>query len=517
MGLLNITKLIGRADIPEDVKKDILDFRKTLEEKDREIVRHKKSTEELLAQISAGNRRQEALSHKLQHNPVSGLPNHSVLERDLGVLLDKRGKPGDGRPFAVAMLQFNDNFGLIKKTLDPSINEWVIYESSERLKNVLPEGTWIYHSREDEFSFILHDVGSENELSGILHKVYAVITKSHRFPGKNFSLGGSIGAVLYPGNARTKTLLLRDADIALEYAKRNGKDFVIFRDEMSEKVIEKMELQNAIIKALEQQAIAEIKKQFELYFQPILSLVMIEGRIRSVPWGAEALIRWHHPTKGLINPGKFIPVAEETGLIIPIGNWVLYEAVSHLVQWQAEGYENYTIAINLSPRQFKSESLVENVERVIAKNGVNPKCLEVEITESSVMDDPKAAIRKIQQLRGRGIKIAIDDFGTGYSSLSYLKDLPIDAIKIDKTFVDSIADDTNNQNIVHALISMAHRLGIDVVAEGIESPEQLKTLFKLGCRRIQGYYYHTPLSGKDFADYLRDTMRPKVGDEEPNG
>lgn len=502
---------MGRPDVPEDVKQAFLAFRRNLEEKDKKLETYARTNDELLTQLHSDKRTREIMNNRLQYNPITGLPNHSVLEIQTHRLLSEREQEMPKRSFAVIFLQFNDNYGLIKRTLDASIGEWVLYETSERIRRSLPEGSFLYHSREDEFSFIVPDAQTEGAIEEILHRVYHIVTKAHRFPGQNFSIGSSMGIARYPENGHTKNLLLRNADIALEYAKKRGKEYVFFRDEMRDEVIEKIELQDAIIKALEQQAILEIKKQFELHYQPLIDLVMVDGRIQGLPYGAEALIRWHHPTRGLVSPAKFIPVAEETGLIIPIGNWVLYETVNQLRRWHNTVCGDCVVAINLSPRQFKSEGLVDMIKRVLDKDDVAPEFLELEITESSVMEDPEAAISKLLKLRDMGIKIAIDDFGTGYSSLSYLKDLPVDKIKIDKAFVETLPHDTSNQSIVQALIDMARRLKVDVLSEGIETSEQLSCLYDLGCRKIQGYYFQTPLSGPDFFEYYKKSREGVFG------
>jgi EAL domain-containing protein (putative c-di-GMP-specific phosphodiesterase class I) len=271
-----------------------------------------------------------------------------------------------------------------------------------------------------------------------------------------------------------------------------------------------MELQNSIIKALEEQSLKEIDKQFYINMQPIVTVSsMSEGKPVIDRIDAEALIRWKHPEKGVITPDTFIPIAEETGLIIIIGKWVLYAATSQIETWAETNHIDSRLAINVSPRQFNNDDLIDSIERIIEFRNISPGNLQVEITENSFLEDPEEAARKINKLKDIGIKIAIDDFGTGFSSVNYLRKLPVDVVKIDRSFITDITTSQQDRSIVKAMIAMTAELGMVNVVEGVETIEQLELLMKFGIQKFQGFYFSKALSPGEYLKFYTKYLPPK--------
>jgi EAL domain-containing protein (putative c-di-GMP-specific phosphodiesterase class I) len=301
----------------------------------------------------------------------------------------------------------------------------------------------------------------------------------------------SIGATLFPDDGDDMQALLRNADTAMYRAKeKNGNAFQFYSREMSVRALERAELERALRRALE-------RKEFELFYQP--KVATGSGRII----GAEALIRWHHPDLGLVSPTRFIPMAEEIGLIVPIGDWVLHTACAQNKAWQDAGLEAISVSVNLSARQFREDDLVESVADVLNRMGLEAKHLELELTESIVMNSAELFINKLRALEDLGVQLSIDDFGTGYSSLSYLKRFPLHHLKIDQSFVRDIATDADDAAITSTVISLGHSLNLKVIAEGVETEEQVAFLREHHCDEMQGYYFSEPLPATKFAALLR--------------
>ncbi len=297
---------------------------------------------------------------------------------------------------------------------------------------------------------------------------------------------------LYPLDDHDVEGLLRNADIAMYRAKeRGGNTYEFFSADMTSKAQARLELENALRRALE-------RGEFELHYQPVVDLA--SGRMKSV----EALIRWRHPQRGLVPPAEFIPVAEETGLIAPIGEWVLRTACRQCHECHPAGHPPLRLAVNVSPRQFERGQILATVTQVLAETGFDPRRLDLEITETLLMQNAETVLKTMRELGALGIQFSIDDFGTGYSSLSYLKHLPIGRVKIDKSFVDDIPADPNDAAIVKAIISMARSLGLQVIAEGVETETQLEFLRAHGCDAIQGYYFSRPLPAGELARMLKE-------------
>ncbi|RKX81234.1 MAG: diguanylate cyclase [Spirochaetes bacterium] len=502
MGLLKVTDQLNLESNPGDLKSNLIKARKDLQK----IRRHNDSlvsqVNNLLHFINEQNRRKRELQQRISINPKTGLGNHNMMDQDLQSFFGTIMEDSDQVPGALVLIKLDNNYDIITKTLKPSVSEWIIYQISSRLKEILSDSTPIYHTRDDEFILLIKDKGSSEELKALLDDIYQQISKPHIFSGYHIVINCIIGVSFYPENGMSKSSLLNNADIALTYAKKNNKNHVFFSEHMKEEVVQKMELQNSIIKALEEQSLKEIDKQFFINMQPIVTVSSIENGIPVIERiDSEALIRWRHPEKGIITPDTFIPIAEETGLIIIIGKWVLYTATSQIEVWSNTDHIDSRLAINVSPRQFNNDDLIESIERIVRFRAIDPGSLQVEITENSFLEDPEEAARKINKLKDIGIKIAIDDFGTGFSSMNYLRKLPVDVVKIDRSFIMNITTSQQDRSIVKAMIAMTAELGMVNVVEGVETIEQLELLMKFGIRKFQGFYFSKALNPEDYRKF----------------
>jgi EAL domain-containing protein (putative c-di-GMP-specific phosphodiesterase class I) len=317
--------------------------------------------------------------------------------------------------------------------------------------------------------------------------------------GQEIFLDASIGISVYPDDAKEWETLIKNADTAMHFAKERGRgSFQHFRSQMNKQLVQRLNLEHALRHALE-------KKDFLLHYQPKYSLP--EEKIV----GAEALVRWLHPQEGMISPAEFIPVAEASNMIIVLGEWVLRTACQQVKIWEQEGLGSLRIAVNLSSRQFQSRKLLRLIKETLTETGLNPDKLELEITESAVMEDPAQAIELLRDIRKQGVRIAIDDFGTGYSSLAYLKKFPVNTLKIDQSFVADLTKDSDDEAIVESIIQMAAGLKLDVVAEGVETQEQLDFFKQRRCKEVQGYFFSKPLPADDFAKKIRSCKQQEQG------
>jgi EAL domain-containing protein (putative c-di-GMP-specific phosphodiesterase class I)/GGDEF domain-containing protein len=503
-------EISDRADIPDDVKQHYVELRQQLEQTESALQNTVSELRQLSHQVKVRERREKKLQHQLIYNQKTGLGNHHLLDRDLAQLIDESQVSGKQRTIFVLIIALDDQYDTVKKSASPTVGEWIIYQTGERLRSTVPGNGRLYHTRDSEFVMVLVNPFSPGYLETFANRIAKEVGTPFQFPDFSVSLGCNIGAAIYPDHGATKNLVLRNADLAATQAIKRHRQISVYQEEMGEVVIEKMELQNSIIRALEEQAINEINKQFLLYFQPVVRVEDFDGAAQSesdVKYrvsGAESLIRWRHPTRGMVPPGRFIPVAEETGLIIPIGNWVLFTACDQLKAWSETSLNDLYISVNLSPRQFRDEYLLYNLKRVITRSEISPELLKLEVTEGIVMEDLEDSVEKLKAISDLGITISIDDFGTGYSSLNYLKQLPIDLLKLDRTFIDDLLVNKHTQGIVRAILAMADSMNIRVIAEGIESFEQLRFLVLEGCSEIQGFYFGEPLSAYDFQKQLQD-------------
>jgi EAL domain-containing protein (putative c-di-GMP-specific phosphodiesterase class I) len=362
----------------------------------------------------------------------------------------------------------------------------------------------------DEFTILLNDIADPCQATHIADRILNALAPAVVLDARTIMTTPSIGIAVSTGDETGPDDLLRAADLAMYHAKACGKaQYQLFDTSMSVRMVERLELEADLRQALE-------RHEFEVVYQPKVALQ------RGEVIGFEALLRWHHPQRGMISPAQFIPLAEETGLILPIGRWVLEEACRQATRWQTHtpGAPPLTMNVNLSARQFQQPELVTEVASILADTGLDPCGLVLEITESVVMDDAAANSVVLQELKGLGVHLAIDDFGTGYSSLSYLKRFPIDVLKIDKAFVDGLGQDAEATAIVEAVITLAHALGMEVVAEGVETAVQVDQLCRLECDVGQGYYFAKPLPASAIEAWWRgsagaDAPTTPVGDPVP--
>jgi len=511
MGLLKTTEFFNRDDLPEETKRVFLELKKqsTLIETRNKILEIENN--KLKKEVEDQRKTRKSIESRISINSKTGLPNHHKLNQDINLLLEQAQEKSPPSPFAVFIIKLDKNYDIVNKTLKYSMSEWVMYSIGSRLKDFCQESGHLYHTRDDEFIALITGMKISAGAKEIAEEIYGEVSKPHIFSGYHISIGCHIGVSLFPQHGIQKRALLHSADIALGYARDSEITCQVFTAKLKDKVIEKMELQNCIIKALEAQAINEINKQFDLYYQPVVKIKEQQnGALSIYEIHGETLIRWNHPTKGFINPEKFIPVSEETGLIVPIGNWVLYSALEHMTQWQKEHSKTIPISINISPVQFSNEGFVDSILRIIEKRGFAARHLTLEITEGCVMEDPIESTQKIKRLHDAGISISIDDFGKGYSSLNYLRLFPLDTLKIDKSFIKDIVTNTFDRAIVRAVISMAGELDFNIVVEGVENRDQFSVLYEEGCSCFQGYLFSKPLKHMDFPRFYQENLNREI-------
>jgi diguanylate cyclase (GGDEF)-like protein/PAS domain S-box-containing protein len=421
------------------------------------------------------------LVHEAYHDALTGLPNR-VLFMDRLKQAIARTKRRSNRQFAVLFIDL-DRFKVINDSLGHLIGDQLLVEIAKRLASCLSSEQMIARLGGDEFTILLDPIKNEEDATVVAELLYQSLKLPFNLNGYEVFITASIGIALGGTGYAHPQDVLRDADTALYHAKAKGKAcWAVFDAAMHNEVMSLLQLEMALRRAIERQ-------ELQVYYQPIISL--ITGRIT----GFEALVRWLHPEQGLIPPAQFIPVAEETGLIVPIGQWVLSESCRQLQQWhtQLPATAALTMSVNLSSKQFAQPNLVEQINQVLWETGLNPGSLKLEITESGIMDNVESALL-LQQLQVLGVQLCIDDFGTGYSSLSRLRQLPIHTLKIDRSFVSAMQESTADAEVVQAIITLAHNLGMTVVAEGVETAGQLAQLIQLHCEQGQGYFFAKPLN-----------------------
>jgi EAL domain-containing protein (putative c-di-GMP-specific phosphodiesterase class I) len=364
-------------------------------------------------------------------------------------------------------------------------------EVGNRLRQSLRSSDVVARLGGDEFVVILEEAAERRDIERIAGNMLSVLSRPLQLSGHECHTTASIGIAMFPADGTDVHTLTKNADMAMYLAKEDGKNnFRFFDKGVRMQSIERLTLETCLRHALE-------RDQFSLDYQPKVDLAT--GQIT----GVEALLRWTHPEHGILPPAQFIPLAEETGLIVPIGRWVLKEACAQNMAWQRRGLLPVSMAVNLSPRQFIDENLLQDIDEALAASGMSPVLLQLEVTESMMMRNVSRAIKVLDTIQSRGIRLAIDDFGTGYSSMSLMKQFPIDTIKIDRSFVRDLPDDTEDRAIAQAIISMGKALGMTIVAEGVETAAQQDFLRSHGCDEMQGYLFSKPLSPDQLADRLR--------------
>jgi len=435
--------------------------------------------------ISDEIRNKVQLTHLVQHDSLTNLPNRNLFLDRLQQAISKAHQ--HHRLVAVLFLDL-DRFKSINDSLGRTAGDQLLQQLSERFKKTIREGDTIARFGGDEFVILLDDFDSDNSLSLIAQKILNSLAIPFEIKGHEIFISASIGISMYPTDSDNPSQLIENADMAMDKAKKSGGNCCEFyTTEINNGVIEKLSIETGLRSALE-------LDQFELHYQPLMDL-----RNRHID-GAEALLRWHHPKKGMVRPDQFIPVAEESGLIIPIGAWVLKQACIQCKKWHRQGLTDLKISVNLSVRQFRDNNLVNMITEALQVADLKPSYLTLEITESSIMDNAKDTIKNLHLLRNAGIHLSIDDFGTGYSSLAYLKRLPIDTIKIDRSFVQEIDTNSDDRSIVQAIIAMGHSMNINIVAEGVEKIEHLNFLNEQHCDAVQGYLISKPVPADEFSE-----------------
>ncbi|MBE0621404.1 MAG: EAL domain-containing protein [Burkholderiales bacterium] len=437
----------------------------------------------VLNDISARRRDEARLNALANYDALTALPNRALFHKRVQRSLVHAQRFNEG--LAVLFLDL-DRFKIVNDTLGHSVGDRVLQALAGRLKDCLREVDTLARLGGDEFAVLIEQVTDTRFVGSVARKLLKAVAEPLTLDGQEYNITASIGISAYPADGSEAATLLKNADIALYRAKERGKNNAQFyAADMNAHSMARLSLETGLRRALE-------RGEFLLHYQPKLDIGT--GRI----CGMEALVRWMRPESGMVSPAEFIPLAEETGLIEPIGAWVLKAACERNRAWQREGMPAMRVAVNLSARQFVQANLVSDVARVLDETGLAPGSLELEITESMVMDDPERAIRTLRQLKSMGIALAIDDFGTGYSSLGYLKRFPIDNIKIDRSFIKDIPGNSDDATITRTIIDMTHNLRLKVVAEGVETKAQLDFLREQGCDEMQGYYFSRPLAEDAF-------------------
>lgn len=430
---------------------------------------------------------EERIQYLANFDSLTGLPNRTKLYDRLTYTLTLAKR--NSEPFALLFLDL-DHFKDINDSLGHAVGDKVLIELAKRLQSFLRAEDTVSRLGGDEFIILLPNTQSDST-EQVVQKLLEIVTRAFIIDQYELTLTACIGIALYPDNGSDIDDLTKNADTAMHRAKLEGPhSYRFFTEEMQERSIHNLKLNNALHTALAQ-------NQLELYYQPQI------GSGNGQILGAEALIRWNHPEFGVISPVEFIPIAEESGLILSIGEWVLRTAVAQARAWMDEGMPPIIIAINLSAVQFRHNSFPETVTQILEEAGLPPEYLEVELTESVAMHDPQKAIRIMNNLHKRGIRMSIDDFGTGYSSLNYLKKFKVYKLKIDQSFIRDINIDAEDRAIVSAVISMSKHLGMRTIAEGVETVGQIEYLRSVGCDEFQGYYFATPLKTEEFAAFRK--------------
>ncbi len=443
----------------------------------------------LFSDITEHKRNEERLRHQAYHDALTDLPNRLLLNENLELAINQAERAG--HQVAVLMMDL-DNFKYVNDTYGHDFGDQVLIAVADRVRSVVRKGDTLARLGGDEFTLLLPQVKDANEAVVVIEKLMGGFSLPFAVENNELAVTASIGISCYPQDGGTPEDLLKNADGALYKAKEEGGNtYVFFAPEMTERAKARMGVETDLRRAVEAAA-----GEIEVFFQPKLQL----GDEAVV--GMEALARWNHPTRGLLLPKDFIAIAEDTGLILGVGKKVLEEACRRTAQWNQNRSGELRLAVNLSAYQFRDTELFETITGVLERTGLDPRFLEIELAESLVMRNVQASIEMLVMLKRLGVSIAVDNFGTGYSSLSYLKRLPVDALKIDQSFVRDVATDPHSAELVRTIIGMAHNFKLEVVAEGVETAEQLEFLRRNGCDLVQGFLIARPMAAAEFEAFL---------------
>jgi diguanylate cyclase (GGDEF)-like protein/PAS domain S-box-containing protein len=442
--------------------------------------------------VSAARAMSLQMAHAAEHDFLTGLPNRMLLNDRIrqAIVTAKRHE----KQVAVLFLDL-DGFKHINDSLGHSIGDKLLQSIGKRLVDCGRAADTVSRQGGDEFVVLLSEVQHSDDAAVAAARMLAAVAEAHSIDDHELHVTTSIGVSVYPDDGADAEALIKNADTAMYQAKENGRhSYQYFKPAMNARAVERQAIEEGLRRALE-------RKEFSLHYQPKVDFST--GAIA----GAEALLRWTHPTRGSISPAQFIPVAEECGLIVPIGRWVLRSACEQAQAWIRAGLAPATMAVNVSAKQFRGDSFLQDLLATLEETGLDPALLELELTESVLMKHAESAASILGTLRGSGVQVAVDDFGTGYSSLSYLRKFPIDALKIDQSFVGRIGVAADDASIVTAVIGMARSLKLRVVAEGVETLEQAEFLRCQACDQAQGYYFSRPVRAEQFANLLRSGVR----------
>jgi diguanylate cyclase (GGDEF)-like protein len=430
-------------------------------------------------------RRVEYLAY---HDGLTDLPNRSMFSKLLSQRISEARR--HGKQLAVAFLDL-DRFKQINDTLGHEAGDQLLQEVAARLRACVRDGDTVARLGGDEFVVLLPDMDEGKQAATVAQKILAVIGKGFTLIGHEFRVTASIGISLYPQDGDDEQTLTKNADIAMYQAKAEGKNnFQYYSEKLNANSLERLTLESSLRHALE-------RNEFRLYYQAKRDIR--SGRIA----GMEALLRWEHPDLGTVAPMQFIPVAEDTGLIVPIGKWVLKTACLQSVAWQKEGLPPLSVAVNMTARQFSDEYLLQDLRSILKDTGMNPHLLEIELSESLLIHNVETTLRILTEIKSLGVCIAVDDFGTCYSSLATLQRFPLDTVKIDRSFIGELAGPSEGSALTDAVIAMGRSLSLTVVAQGVETKEQAEFLRAHACDELQGFYFNRPLPAYQFAQLMR--------------
>ncbi|MCH8020275.1 EAL domain-containing protein [candidate division KSB1 bacterium] len=443
----------------------------------------------LLEQLEESKRLQRHLAY---HDALTILPNRHLLHDRLQQALAQSKRSGK---LAALLFLDLDGFKRINDTLGHGIGDLLLKSVAKRLKTTVRQVDTVARLGGDEFTIVLLEINHAQDAKDVAQKILKVISQPYKIEEHELFVTASVGISIYPDDGSDIESLIRKADIAMYRAKGQGKNnYQVYNLSMDAKFFERLTLENSLRKAVE-------NEELVAYYQPQVDLRT--GEIT----GVEALVRWQHQKFGLVPPDKFIPLAEETGVILEIDEWMMKTACRQIKNWEREGIANIRVAVNLSTRQFRQKNLTEKVAQILNDSAVQPENLCLEITENEVMHNIETTVEILQALKKMGVLLSLDDFGTGYSSLSYLKRFPIDILKIDRTFVNGIPSDRDDTAISTAIVVLAHSMELQVIAEGVEEPEQIAFLQSLQCDEIQGFYFSRPLNAETVTDLLKVKKR----------
>ncbi|CAH1387143.1 putative bifunctional diguanylate cyclase/phosphodiesterase [Candidatus Nitrotoga sp. M5] len=428
------------------------------------------------------------LEHLAHHDVLTGLPNRILLQDRLIQAIESACRQGS----QVAMMYIDlDQFKHINDSLGHSVGDKLLQSFAQRLKGCVRHMDTISRQGGDEFVVLLPCIENPESAAMCAQKMIAAFALPHYIDQHELHISASIGISIYPDDGQDVESQIKNADTAMYFAKGNGRNnYKFFKQEMNDRAVQRQSIEASLRRALERQ-------EFVLHYQPKINLT--SGAIV----GAEALIRWQHSEYGLLSPAQFVSIAEDCGLILPIGRWVLHEACLQARLWQQAGLPSIIVAVNISALEFRAREFLDNIRQSLEETGLEPRCLELELTESLLMQDVGSTVSIMHALANLGVRLAIDDFGTGYSSLSYLRQFPITTLKIDQSFVSQMCNNPDDAAIVSAVISMGKSLKLCVIAEGVESSEQASFLLAQRCDEGQGYYFGRPMVAESFATLLQ--------------